>query len=633
MTTEETEETARDSEETSSAKSISDKLKLLLLPTENSSGNAFQPERCLVAWVLLTRLSQAELDRAWGEHQPLLESFGRELLQKEERPCFDLYIRMMAQVTARLTSYPVELGQSLFHAWKKIPATKLVEVHIDVLCSFNHFIQSDPVAADVAGLLESVWKVHLVRLEYDAVSKDEESPVSEFTSNEAKDPSLNLDITIDNEEGEWKLMCQTLEALLNNNQQDFYSPTTWQEILLKTFQSHGNDLTPDSLAPSILEWITAQQIKRWPVTLITGWHEWFFNLVQSRITRNPSFRKTLLRSPKAASDFNNLMLAHVVSPSDRSLRAMAWQTLVLVVETSGWNWILQASSKSSRLGSGTALCTWIRMAGGEYRIQLHTSNNSATSLAVGEACARVLISAVQYCAKLAEEPHRMRLPGDALLHLRQSLEQALGTTVEYLQTDGVNGAFSEIAVRLFGILLMEIDIWELMVREDEKHRSPQAILQCLEAILPRVMDYSLLPGLVNILSEAEDDIVKHGQLGCLLESLVDFLRGFWQRKLPLADQLDDSIAWACSCTELWSNLAQNTGDDGNWKRQLALALVEWIESVLLESEVRQSALPRVQSYLSLAIGCYMTLSNDRAKQPREQESSVILRALQLCERS
>jgi hypothetical protein len=223
------------------------------------------------------------------------------------------------------------------------------------------------------------------------------------------------------------------------------------------------------------------------------------------------------------------------------------------------------------------------MASGEYIIQLQTPSDSAwlqaTALPVGDACARLLISVVQYLVKLEEEPHRMLLSIEALLHFREALEQTLCTTVEYLQSIEGNGSFSNMAIRLFGTLLIEVDIWDLMVKG--KHSSPEIILKCLEKILPTVEDYSLLPGLVNILGDAESEPKKHDQLVGLWEPLVDHLEGFWQQDTKaLSERMDDTVAWACSCTELWATLDSASVTSNTKKRRLTMALIEWIQGVL-----------------------------------------------------
>ena len=76
------------------------------------------------------------------------------------------------------------------------------------------------------------------------------------------------------------------------------------------------------------------------------------------------------------------------------------------------------------------------------------------------------MSAVQFCVRLEEEPHRqIPLSPDSLLHLRQSLEQSLWTLVEDLQLsvdsntgESLVGPFLRfpVATQLFGALLMRL---------------------------------------------------------------------------------------------------------------------------------------------------------------------------------
>lgn len=422
------------------------------------------------------------------------------------------------------------------------------------------------------------------------------------------------------------------------------------------------------------------------------------------------------------------------------------------------------------------LCTWIRMASGELRIQLqllmaasstedHVVKNvhqhqpeqqvpqgssssmvgvrQATGLPIGLACGRLLQSVVQYLIQLADQPHvssnNNHISGDALLHLRQSLEQSLWTAVEYLsllmiihpgtptttqmtlmrlttpltlQEDPRAALFPTI-LRLLGTLLMEVDIFDLLEKnhpfvtmedEDEDDNevdsgapnrnrephnissssSPAVILTCLQGILPIAEDVSLLPGLVNILGDAEGDRDKEELLlQYLYDPLLDYLEWYWQRGSSLIHTtktttergdnntwmakllLDDSVLWACSCTELWVQLSVSADNKQNpgaaaaaWpssttrrtatssphqqRRRLCLALLAWIQQVL---KLLQQAPPvagsaasaaatvaiRHKNYLSLALGCYMALSKDRIEPPKEHENRVILRALQWCE--
>jgi hypothetical protein len=679
-------------------------------------------ERYLVAWVLLTRLDQDDLDRAWKEHHTVLESFAIDLLridedeeeEEEDKPPQQqrhevelyLYLRLVAQVTARLTDYPGALGQAIFKAWKTTstssstahddssPSADTVDIdfsidlhisntNMDVCTSLDKFLESDPAMADELGIVEYIWKIYINTTPSLLLDTNADPGADPSTAKTTTEPHKQQEATTNKndtkEEQEWNLMGQTLTSLLNKTHTD-YSITAWHELILGLVQSHGTELWPDGLISSLLTWM-AQPPPTVRPALRVAWHEWFLSLVQARLLQNnPTFRLLLLKDPKSVQQLQHLLLAHVISPDgDPALRAMAWQTVVALVETSGWNWMMttqqqqQQQQPGNTLGKATLLCTWIRLASGEWRIQLQTPPDSAlwqaTALPVGHGCARLLQSVVQYCVELSSstvDPGAssssscsMPLSHEALLHLRTSLEQALWTTTEYLSISTSSPeertSLFHVALSLLGTLLMEVDIWDLLgqnnnITTTNRPQSPEPILECLQTILGDAQDPSLLPGLVHILGDAEDDAEKQGQLQALgiWEPLLEYLEWYWH-----CEWVDESVAWACPCTELWA-----AGASPAQRRRLSLAVLAWIQHVLQQqpqpqqmvvsssdaedttstssSSQQQGAnhtttnIPK--SHLSLALGCYMTLSQDRAEAPKEHESRVILRALQWCER-
>lgn len=201
---------------------------------------------------------------------------------------------------------------------------------------------------------------------------------------------------------------------------------------------------------------------------------------------------------------------------------------------------------------------------------------------------------------------------------------------------------------------MEVDIFDLLEKnvpfddEDTNDQNddsdasspPMIILTCLKGILPVSEDPSLLPGLVHILGDAEGDMAKEELLvEYLHDPLLVYLVWYWQRGSLVSttthlELLDDSVSWACSCTELWVQLSVSAEDKGRStssvaiteRRRLCLALLAWIQQVLQTNNN-----PGSRNYLSLALGCYMALSKDRVQPPKEHENRAILRALQWCQ--
>jgi hypothetical protein len=648
--------------EVAKSSSLLDKIHLLVDAEEEeaspntSSSTAFQQERCLVVWVLLTRLSDEELHLIWSKLQKSLLRFALLILKKRQDCCFEMYIRLVAQVADRLADYPFDLGDSLLQAWKSIidenyemTSNSLIELNIDVCTNLITVLSTHSEKANELKVLETIWGI------YSSQERDESIIAEKIQLIEVAGDDG------DDDDKEWKLMKETLQSLLKNSNADYYSQSAWDELVLSIFQSHAYELLPEPLMPSILTWLSkSSKVKEITIELRSMWFEWFMGLIQARLSSIPndssSFQFTLHRIGMA-KQVNQFLLANIVSPvSDTKfpLRALAWQTTVSVVDACGFGWIMTESlsigNAENKLGPASTLCAFIRLASGEWRIQLQAESSQskstgmqATALPVGNACARMLMNVVEYCVNL-QEKNRGNLPlsMDAILHLRQSLEDSLATTVEYLRVwgssthnvdtqGGEHGAFSPIAVRLLGSLLREVDIWDLLEKDDS---ASQNIIECLRGLLSHSEDFSLLPALVHMLADADTNPTKQGQLGCLYDQLTDYLERFWQRDdngnctQKWLVELGDTLPWASSCTELWADFNfQNDSDDVPNKRRLRLSLVEFIQNILLMN----LDLTQQKSYLSLSVGCYMTLSKDQQQPPSQHESRVIFRALQICE--
>ena len=681
----------------------------------------YSQERCLVAWVLLTRLPEDDLNLVWHHHVCTLEKFAQALLLNEHNHPQDtqgLYWRLIAQVTSRLFDFPCTLGRTLWQVFSQhlqqegsdaLNNKESLLVYVDVLSCLESWMEQDAAAASSFNVMDTLWN-HYYRIFKHQSSKQEENQAAgkdgiENFFGDAHNSIDNSGITdvqgyAKEEVQDWLVMIRTLESILNNNSEDKDNSLqrciqSWHESILGLIQSHGTELLSYSCMESVLEFIT-QGSPEWYISLSIrlGWQEWFLTLVQSRIPYDAALKKLLTQTPNCVSQLNQMLLAHVVSPEDPSLRALAWQTCVALVDSCGWNWMFSAAaattqhsnegSHASSLGSPRILCTWMRLASGEWRIQLeaaaagatsydqnssdrrHTSTNAwqqATALPIGHACAKLLLEVIGYCILLAEQvpPQPSVWSGDALLHLKHSLHTALWTTVEYLQlqqgqivvTNRTSSRknheipFAKIGMQLLGTMLTEVDIWDFHYQPQEQYQddggmggSVESILRCLEMLLSNeewAADCAvLLPGLVHILANAEGQSTRLDHLNSLWEPLVEYIQFYWQRDcVSFEERLDETLYWACSCTEMIVAL-QPTANTVH--RRLALSIMEWIQSVVQEWEdpkrkhvTEHVGLQKVQSNLTLALGCYMSLSQHRDQPPREHESRVILRALQICE--
>lgn len=818
-------------------------------------GDPLEYERKLAAWVLLVRLDTNALEQVWNQHGSILQQFAMDILLVESQEetqdsgsdviLLSRYLRILAQVTTRVSPYPIDMAQRLLQLWIQLPVQDLsIPVHVDIISTLEVFLFTHPDRANSLSLLNVIWKQYQRIISVTASddtnnNNDKEGYNNQENNKEQANSETNSEHERSDEDAgtnmdDVKIMAETLDGILdgctNAKQGDYsftkYSLRSLHELILGIFSQEGvEELIPVTMVSSLVEFITTTPPPSLDQALRISWHEWFLTWIASRCTPSARpFHQVLLDNPK----FHRMLLSHVISPAmgstnrdDSTLRAMAWQTLVTLVEINDWNWMILSSHhattpttsssssslndpamvtpnvfpSTSVLGRASLLCTWIRLASGELRIQLqsllihhddnitfnnYNTNNTkeqqghhqhhqqpqsslhggwqATALPVGHGCARLLQSVVRYLIRLADQPHiPMPIEGEALLHLRQSLEQALWTAVEYLSIASAASAsaaetnllgpnsssLSTISskvpspppsapsspssspaslhnhdraslfhaiLRLLGTLLMEVDIFDLLYQspshqvlanddiiadhvdhdDNDCNASPIVILTCLMDVLPIAEDPSLLPGLVHIMGDAEDDPLKQQLLRTYLaHPLLEYLDWYWQRE-PAVTLLDDSVAWACTCTELWAQLLsvmdplaqqqqqppdhsssstvslqssnnnlQQQQEQQQQRRRLCLTLLTWIQDLLFLLQGTGATSPRISTrrgtststttttkqtptdnhypsslnYLSLALGCYMTLSKDRSEPPTEHETRLVLRALQRCERS
>ena len=227
---------------------------------------------------------------------------------------------------------------------------------------------------------------------------------------------------------------------------------------------------------------------------------------------------------------------------------------------------------------------------------------------------------------------------------------------------------------------MEVDILDLLYKsptihtmdgdndneDDSMNASPIIILHCLNAVLPIAQDPSWSPKLVHIMGDAKDDPIKRQLfMHQLTNPLLEYLDWYWQRE-PAVTSLDDSVAWACTCNELWAQLCplpQHQEQDHHDPQQtnaslstvswlsssttnpqqlqqqrcrLCLTLLTWIQHMLFllqaagatSSTTPATTMTMTNNYynypsslndLSLALGCYRTLSKDRSESPPNME--------------
>ena len=167
---------------------------------------------------------------------------------------------------------------------------------------------------------------------------------------------------------------------------------------------------------------------------------------------------------------------------------------------------------NNRLGHTWQLCTLIRLAAGEFRLSMgrwmaiiedkRSSNNKIMSEIVS--CARIVIQAVQLMTSLAdiEDEHNMQSEGqrivwnpDAILHTRQSLQDALNAAIQYFneieysqsEPSDIPGqklhmqwkTIGRMCCMIMGIIAPELELDELLNGHDKEKSTSSSFVDAL----------------------------------------------------------------------------------------------------------------------------------------------------------
>jgi hypothetical protein len=171
-----------------------------------------------------------------------------------------------------------------------------------------------------------------------------------------------------------------------------------------------------------------------------------------------SFQTKLKQLDKDMARFILTCVALVQGSDSDQLRSTAWSTTATLLQSYGWEWLLVGAvtttssgqdAKKADFGKASSLCTLVRLAVGEWKIQLsllvdESCTLSEERLLLVEACAQVLVEDVNFVVQRANrmdeadgdddnsDKASLPLSADALIYLRQSLDEALNLAVQYL---------------------------------------------------------------------------------------------------------------------------------------------------------------------------------------------------------
>jgi len=346
-------------------------------------------------------------------------------------------------------------------------------------------------------------------------------------------------------------MISVLDSLLDDKagDDDIYTVSNLQTMIYGIFELQGTKHASDKLVTKILLWIDQDgQEEKISQDLKLFWHGYLMKYVGESVSKKKK-RCTLLREPEIMNVMQKILLAHVVSPDKGALRAMAWQTIVQVIQSYGWRWSEKSISKVAYI------CTWCRLACGEYRIQLEEELNllsQSNRTLILDGCGKLMLSVVRYLVDFDERPDKtIPLDTESIFHLRQSLEETLYTTSEYLNT------FKGDSCKQSTIVL---DLWSQLFSETYLPTSDKSVITCFKKLLIESDDVSLMRALAHYLttvnlkdSECDEADVEHG----LIDSIIAFTERSWQtiatpRWLSQCDQFEEMF-WVCGATEIMSD--------------------------------------------------------------------------------
>jgi hypothetical protein len=323
-------------------------------------------------------------------------------------------------------------------------------------------------------------------------------------------------------------------------------------------------------------------------------------------------------------------------------------------------------SSSKGLGAASQLCALVRLASGEWRIQLgyrltkqeeagtslHASSQSTDKDRAGiiQATSQILAVLVIFLGELADalEDRQMRpnkqhsISPDALLHLRDSLEDTLQATSNYLchlsKLSPIPRLDAEdvVCVQLLGMLLSNFDVFDAQAKIDTDE-----ILVAVGFAMSHCEDNQaqaqVITSLLGIMEMAKDDtcrVLLLKERNLLGEDLLSFLQKYWENMIYMTKEFsnfESSLPWACQLTETWfSILVQHSCDLRIQIDPLPLtrSIIQWLKCILSNQSLLSSDKGEVLQALNSAIGCYVALHGQSP--PEESEGQVLQCALQYC---
>jgi hypothetical protein len=423
----------------------------------SQSQSAYENERLLVAWVLLSRLSPKQVNKVWEEHKMKLLRFARRLLVADDiqgtynRLLHFCYVRLLARVASILekSSFDrVSLLHIILDTWKhislywKIDDSSQWKMNIDVGNTlFIHLAQKND-RATIEYALNILWTVYSKLI----LSGEPLSTRSSYANEARVEISEELVLT------ETRQMILLLESCLgskegdNHRDAEEYNKDTWEKLVFTFFDMKQEDVS-ETMAVKVLRWVFHhnQDLSK---EAQCSWHKWMMRFAITRYSQNDA--SLFLSGSDEMDMMQKILLAHAVSPDKSALRALSWQAVPIIFKNVAWK-----SSADSSINS--PICLWSRLASGEWKITLQKGGFfSSEDKATLDGCGHTLISIVHFLVSFDDQPV-LPLDATALLCIKDSLEDAVSTASEYLALNSLQRP-EPIVVSVWCQILAEEDL-------------------------------------------------------------------------------------------------------------------------------------------------------------------------------
>jgi hypothetical protein len=412
---------------------------------------------------------------------------------------------------------------------------------------------------------------------------------------------------------------ETFKQLLNQNTSPSVSSQEWASLFWNDERGKISFWTP-----LLQRWIESENdetLKSEEQPLKRIWATVLLETVMKHLS-DKDVRMDWQVDDDVARTYAKFLMVCIVDPNDAhdsSLRTLAWSSLAMSIQASGWNWLLH-SSVTSRLGKAHSMCTFIRLAAGEWKIQLERALQEATlaeeTRIILQTCAQIIADGLTYLQQIASDEDVMSnsFSPEASLHLRRSMEEAMHTIVEFLTTEDAVKLpdILKTAVRNFGPFLTEWDVFLERNADTLLHALAISVDFCKDDL---AVQNALLAGLTTVLASSEGDgsrIDALNQFHLLGHRLEDFLVSCFDQIGHGCEvsQQEGALQWCSQVIDLWTSMTET--------RNISRVLSS-VRSCLERSLAKQQN--GIDLDLSSLALCYITLQGDV---PPSDEDAALL---------